>query len=138
MQVNETILKEIVDELLCGSKVYLHRDTGEIIAIPEIEDFMGLEDPWKEDRKKIKAARGKYLVFEQMKSWESFKIMEEFIDQLDNRRMADRLAIAIQKKRPFAHFNAEISDSGPYREQWFIFREQRYIEWVRGEWKGRI
>lgn len=140
MQVNETILKQIVDELLCGSKVYVHKETGEIIAIPEAAEdhYFGEENPWKEDQKKVDTEQGKYMQFRQMESWESYKIMERFIGQLDNARLADSLSIAIQKKRPFAHFNAEISDAGPYREQWFIFREQRYMEWIREQWESKL
>src|SRR6478609_7761537 len=138
MQVEESKLKQISEELLCGSKVFLHRETGEIITIHDVDLFLDEKDPWENDRQKVDAERGKYLEFEPMESRESYQIMQDFIDQLDDGRLADRLVNAIQKKRPFAHFKEEIDYSGPYREKWFLFRDQRYLEWTREQWEAQI
>lgn len=137
MQIDKNILRQIVEELLCDAKVYVHRTTGEVIAIPAgAEDtFMNEYNPWEEEQKKVDAASNDYLRFKQMGSREGYQIMEMFIDQLQNVALSQRLSIAIQKKRPFAHFNAEIHSSGPCREQWFQFREKQYMDWVAGQWE---
>lgn len=138
MQVEESILKEISEELLCGSKVFLHRETGDIITIRDVDLFLDETDPWEDDRRKVDVERDKYLEFNPMESRESYQIMQDFIDQLDDGRLADRLFNAIQKKRPFANFKAEIDHSGPYREMWFHFRDQCYLEWTREQWEEQI
>ena len=138
MIVEESILKQISEELLCGSKVFLHRETGDIITIRDVDLFLDEKDPWEDDRRKVDADRDKYLEFDPMESRESYQMMQDFIDQLDEGLLADRLVNAIQKKRPFAHFNAEVDDSGPYREKWFHFRDQRYLEWTREQWEAQI
>ena len=138
MQVEESILKQISEELLCGFKVFLQRETGDIITIRDVDLFLGEKDPWENDWQKVDAERGKYLEFEPMDSRESYQMMQDFIDQLDDGLLADRLVNAIQKKRPFAHFKAELDDSGPCREKWFQFRDHRYLEWTREQWEAQI
>ena len=96
------------------------------------------EDPWEEDRQKVEQDPGKYLAFEPMDSHESYRMMEDFINQLDDDKLAQRLLQAIEKKRPFAHFKNEIDHSGPYRDKWFEFRDQHYINWTRREWEMQL
>src|SRR3954466_830794 len=98
MQVDEAILKEISEQLLCGSQVYLHRETGEIVTIHDTDLFLDEEDPWEGERRKVNAAPGKYISFEIMDSRKSYQLMQDFINQLSDSQMADRLALAIEKK----------------------------------------
>ncbi|RYY99920.1 MAG: hypothetical protein EOO11_03360 [Chitinophagaceae bacterium] len=138
MQVDASILKRISEELMSGFNVFLHRETSEVVTIRDTDLFMDEEDPWGDDRKKVDTERDMYLEFEPMESRDSYRMMQDFINQLDDARLADRLANAIEKKRPFAHFKAEIDNSGPYREKWFQFRDQSYLEWAKEQWEAQL
>ncbi|RYY41262.1 MAG: hypothetical protein EOO08_02995 [Chitinophagaceae bacterium] len=138
MRVDESILKRISEQLLSGFKVFLHRETGDVVTIRDIDLFMDEEDSWGDDRKKVEADPERYLEFEPMESRDSYRMMQNFINQLDDAGLADRLANAIEKKRPFAHFNAEIDASGPYREHWFKFRDEQYLQWTREQWEAHL
>jgi len=52
-----------------------------------------------------------------MDSHESFKIMADFAENIDNARLQDRLINALNKSKPFRNFNWEIDNSGDYRQE---------------------
>ncbi|RYZ55187.1 MAG: hypothetical protein EOP49_03485 [Sphingobacteriales bacterium] len=70
------------------------------------------------------------MKIEPMGSSRSYRMMQGFIDQLTDSRLADRLATAIEGKKPFAAFTRIIDKADPGREQWFHFRDQRYQSWI--------
>jgi hypothetical protein len=70
---------------------------------------------------------------EKMDSHESFRLMEKFIDTVDNVPVHDRLEEALRRPKPFANFKFDIDNSGLYRQKWFDFKKLQMIEWVRGQ-----
>ena len=138
MNLDENVLKEIAQELESGFLAYLHKDTGEIIALPDEDRFMDYDEEFfREEKKKVKKEKKRLLKFTPMSSRESFWVIETFIRQVEDEAIRNRLEISIQKKRPFANFKDEIDASGPYREKWFAFRTSQYIEWVREQWESQ-
>ena len=68
-----------------------------------------------------------------MTSGGSFRIMKEFIETVEEKKLKERLLLAIQVQKPFAHFKSEIDNSGSERERWFEFKKQRPIDWVKDQ-----
>jgi hypothetical protein len=69
-----------------------------------------------------------------MDSTQAFEIMVAFAEQLDLKNpLKGRLISALGKRKPFREFRSLIDYSGPYRQQWFQFREARLIEWVKSQ-----
>ena len=62
---------------------------------------------------------------------ESIKIMADFMENIDNVRLQDRLINALNKSKQFRSFKWEIDNSGVYRQEWFAFKKTRYIEHVK-------
>ncbi len=58
--------------------------------------------------------------------------MEEFTKTVKDRGLQMRLIQAFQKKKPFAHFK-NIIDNSTYRQKWFDFKDEAYIEFAK-EW----
>ena len=85
---------------------------------------------WDKEFKAIRKAAGKYLEIEGMDSRDSFRVMEAFIDTVDDRLLQAKLTLAINQRRPFANFKLEIDNSGPFRDKWFEFKEKSLMEWV--------
>ena len=134
MQVSNEKLKEIADNLDTGFRCYFNIETQEIVTFPDEDRFPDMDtEDWKDDMKKVKKNRKKFKEIESMDSSESFKIMEDFIDSIDDETLKSRLTQAIEGYKPFANFQFQIDRSGPFREMWFAFKANKMIEWVNDQ-----
>ena len=122
---DQNIIKEIAQELDCGSDCYYSQNTKELICIPNA-DLMatGDEDYYKEvfkdDLEKVKSQKKDLIKFEVLKSFESFKIMEDFKNEIKEDHFKEKINEALNKRKPFQNFKYLI-DTSEYRENWFAF-----------------
>ncbi|HPB03038.1 MAG: UPF0158 family protein [Bacteroidales bacterium] len=128
MKVTSAQINEIAQMLEGGMFVYINRETFEMEFIPDLDDF-GDSELWEELHNKV-TEEWNSLVIEPMETWESFKIMENFIYELPDKKFQQNLIEILNRKRPFAHFKAAI-DNSDYRQQWFDFKEKMYEEYVK-------
>ena len=134
MQVSNEILDNIASEMQAGFTCYIHRDTLEVVAIPDKDRFFGMEmDAWKKDLEKIKKAKKKFIEIEKMESSRSFNVMAEFANFLPDCPTKIRLITALEGHKPFANFNLQIHHAADYREDWFKFRHAKIIEWISSQ-----
>jgi len=127
-------IKQIAEELDCGIRCYVNKETGEIVSVLDFESWQtDNRGPWEDVLNELEENWDKYLEIETMESYESFKIMAGFAESLDNRELRDSLINALNRKHPFQNFKWIIDNSGPYRQKWFDFKNQRLIEWVKGQ-----
>lgn len=121
---------------------YFNKDTNQLVAIPgDVDIDLDEEDnelyelePWYEDAKIIKAAPDSFIAIEAMTSAESFRIMEDFIETVDDQNLQRSLLYAIQMRKPFANFRDEINNAGEAeRERWFAFKRERLIDYVKDQ-----
>lgn len=122
-------LKKVVDELETGMKCYLHRQTSELIAFPDPDQFPDADD-WQQEMDEIEAHPDDYLEITPMSSRESFRVMERFVDTIDSQAFHNRLLYALDQPKPFRRFK-QLIDESEYRQQWFSFRESETIKWLR-------
>ena len=59
--------------------------------------------------------------------------MADFAENVDSIKLRESLINALNKKHPFQNFKWIIDNSGPYRQKWFDFKNQRLIEWVKDQ-----
>lgn len=139
MEVPKEILNEIADNLEAGFICYLHRDTFELVAIPDPDQHLYMEgDIWKEEMSKVRKNKKKFIVIEQMMPSDEFRVMADFVDSLPHNEIKIRLLTALEGQKPFANFKHQINNSGEYREQWFAFRRQKILEWIQNELRFEI
>ncbi len=134
MTLMEDQIKEIAENLDIGMRCFYHLKTGEIETIPNFFEggWIGQDtEPWQETLDKLDENWGEYFEFEKMTSHESFEIMADFAETVDNQKLQDRLFKALNKSKPFRNFKWEIDNSGEYREKWFEYKNQRMIEFVK-------
>lgn len=118
------IIKEIAQELDCGNDCYYNTKTEEIITIPNFsiisdnEEFM---ECFGADLKRIKKNTKDIIKIEVLESYECFKIMERFIDQLSNSLLKSELENILQNRKPIQIFKYRIENSD-YRQNWFNFK----------------
>ena len=119
------IINEIAQELDCGNDCYYNSKTGEIIAIPNfsnISDEDEFQECFKADLKKVKKNKADLIKIEILESFESFKIMERFIDQIPDEEFKTDLENILQRKKPFQNFKNAI-DNSDFRQKWFDFKK---------------
>jgi hypothetical protein len=127
-------IKEIAEELDCGMKCYINKETGEIKTVLNFESWQTDDkEPWEDVLNDLDENWDKYFEIERMESPESFEVMAGFAESVDSRELRDALIGALNKKHPFQNFKWVVDNSGPYRQKWFHFKNRRLIEWVNDQ-----
>lgn len=83
------------------------------------------EDPRDDDR---------WLFIEPIESSEALRIMEDFVDQCGDDRLARALGQALQQRKPFRRFKDALATYPAQREAWFAF-ERQAMESIARRWR---
>lgn len=130
MKLSKEEIKHIVDELDCGLEVHIDLDNNTIKSLPSKEDieYYKMQDDWGKDIDEVGSWENS-IKLEPLASWEKFEFMKDFIETLSDHQMQARLEVALEKRRPFAHFKAIVENS-EYRQWWFEYHNERYMKAV--------
>lgn len=130
-------IKEIAEQLDCGFSCYCNIKTNALLYVPHIENNLNTDlDAWAEDLEKIKKERRNYKTIDPPKSSDTFELMLRFIKTLpEDSKLRSILTQALAKRKPFQEFKFAIDNSGDYRQQWFDFKNEMLVEWVKSELK---
>jgi hypothetical protein len=132
IQLTNEQINEVADNLDCGFRCFINIKTGEVKEAPD-NFIVGDLGPWEEDLEDLEKNWEDYLEIDGMSSDDSFKVMADFTEEVDNPFIRERLINALNRSKPFRNFKRVIDDSGKYRERWFGFKHQRYVEWVKNQ-----
>jgi hypothetical protein len=131
IKIPEDIIEEIAGELEIGAICYYHIKTGELKSLPDPHRFDNIEDElWEEDSNEINENIDDYIEFENITTRMSFEMMSEFASTVKDKSFQSHLFNELQKSKPFSKFKNAIDNSVTYRNKWFEFKEQKFIEWV--------
>ncbi|MDR3245751.1 MAG: UPF0158 family protein [Prevotellaceae bacterium] len=127
------IVKQIADNLSVNSISFFNPDTLEVEGVyKDLFNEMIFDDYEDDEENEFGLTFMKWencVKIEPLESRESFQIMENFVNQLKSGKKADRLAQALNGRKPFANFNNVIHNS-EYREDWFAFRQKELEKYV--------
>lgn len=132
MNISKDKVKGIAGELEVGFIVYLNKITLETRSIRDMDELYGDTEYWEEELEKIEQEWDDYVVIDNMESWQSFEVMERFIEHVDDPGLQEELINALNRRRPFANFKNMI-ESSDYRQNWFEFQTQAYYEHVKDQ-----
>lgn len=130
MTLTDEHISEIAELLDCGMICFYHRPTGTIESYPDPDDLYFDPEPWQDIIDKIENNWSSYDRFEKMDSNQGFQVMENFAHSLTDINFRNRILNRLSKRRPFQNFKLLI-DSSDYRQAWFDFKKQAYIEFVK-------
>ncbi len=134
LKLTQDQIKEIAEELDCGMRCYINKETGEIKSVLNFESWNTDDrEPWNDVLNEIEENWDKYLEIDGMESHESFKVMADFAENVNSKELRNALIDALNRKHPFQNFNWVMDNSGTYRKEWFDFKNQKLIEWVRNQ-----
>jgi len=134
IKIKPEIIKRIVDELDCGFLCFYHKTTGELESYPDENSNPGFdEELWEEVMDKVSENLGDYLEFEPMRGNQSFRVMENFVGQIDHIPTHNKFIDALSRKKPFANFKNLLNYYPDLLEQWYVFKNEAYIEYVKDQ-----
>ena len=129
------IITEIAQELDCGNDCYYNSKNSDIVTIPnfsQISDEQEFQDVFGADLKKINEQKADFIKIEVLESFESFKIMERFIEQLSDQNFKSELQYLLLNKKPFQNFKHNIDHSN-FRQAWFDFKQSELEKIVKNQ-----
>jgi hypothetical protein len=91
-------IKEIAEDLDCGNKCYINKETGVMITTPDFNSGYADEELWVDDINELEENWDKYVEIDKMESHESFEIMADFAENVDSRELRDSLINALNRK----------------------------------------
>lgn len=95
---------------------WLDLESGALLFVSEADaPHEGNVDPRDDER---------WLRIAPVESFEVFRIMEDFVDQCDDARLADALAQALRQRHPFRRFKDRLLDQPAQRAAWFAFERE--------------
>jgi ABC-type branched-subunit amino acid transport system substrate-binding protein len=133
----QNVVRAIAQELDCGNECYYNMKTNEIIAIPDfsqIYDEEEFKEIFQEQLEKINQKKQNFIKIKILESFESFKIMERFIEQLNDQNLKLELQDVLQQKKPFQNFKHKIDPSN-FRQSWFDFKQNELEKIVENQLK---
>jgi len=129
-------IKEISDQLDCGFRAFYHKLSGELIFVPDIDKHYNIDtSAWQDELDKLDSNFFDYYEIEAMDARESFSVMADFAEQVSDTNLRNKLINALNRKKPFREFKFIIDNSGKYRQNWFDFKNNRYLEWTEDQVK---
>lgn len=128
MEMSDQMIKEIAENLESGLTCYWNKNTGELKAIFADEVWIDDDD---EDSTEMPFNSDDYIQFNVMESRESFDMMADFVDTVENVKIHRRLSQVLDEPKPFAKFKWELEKSEEYRQKWFDFKNNRYMDYVK-------
>ncbi len=131
----KNIVKEIAENLDCGNNCYYNSKTNEIVTIPNFSntsDEQELKEFFRDDLNKINNQKADFIKFEVLESFESFKIMERFSEQMTDEKFKLKLRDILEKKKPFQNFKNTI-DQSDFRQEWFDFKQNELKKIVESQ-----
>jgi len=134
VEIKPEMIKEIADMLDTGMVCFYHKTNGELEYYPDEFRNPGFDSElWDDVINKVEAHYGDYLRLEGMSSSESFRVMESFISDIDHIPTHNKFIDAISRKKPFRHFSDLLFYYPELRQQWFVYKNERYIEFVKDQ-----
>jgi len=127
--MEKAVIQKIAQELDSGFNCYYNSKNDEIIAIPNFSQFSDDEDfkeAFSDNLEKVENHKADFIKIETLESYESFKIMELFVEQLPDENLKSDLENVLANKKPFQNFKHKI-DNSDFRQNWFDFK-QRELE----------
>lgn len=130
-EIKPEMIDEIAEMLDAGMVCFYHKITGEMEYYPDEFRNPGFdEEVWADAINKVEENSDDYLRFEGMSSFESFKVMENFIAGITHIPTHNKFIDAISRKKPFRHFSDLLLYYPELRQQWFVYKQECYTAYV--------
>lgn len=132
------LVHDVAENIDCGLVCFINPETLEVEEIPkemvdglsyfsinpELENEEDEDDEDEDEQKFLHEDWENCITVEPRESSESFKIMERFVDEVNDKSLKNKLVNALNNRKPFANFK-NIVESSNYRKEWFAFKQHQ-------------
>lgn len=129
IKIEKSMLEFAFENHSFDTQYYLDIETGDIITK---SDEVFEEEI---DEEEIENNPERFYYIESIESRRSFKIMEDFIYTIDDKKIKDDLNDSINRKKPFRSFKDRLYNYPEIQERWYKFYEEELekimIEWLQ-------
>jgi hypothetical protein len=127
-------IKDIAENLDIGMRCFVHLKTKELKVIPDIDKHPDIDsEVWSAGIEEIENNLDDYVEIDSMDSRDSFRVMADFVDTVDDENLKEKLADSLDRPKPFQNFKFTIDRSGEYRDRWFKFKEKKLMDWIENQ-----
>jgi hypothetical protein len=129
------LVRDIAQRIDSGLVCYINPETLEVEDIPKslLDEGFDIGEGEEEDEMNLTHEKWeKCITVEPPVSHKSFAIMEDFVPEVDDKKLQNQLTSALNNRRPFANFK-NLIDNSEYRETWFVFKQNKLEEYVWNE-----
>lgn len=130
LKLEDTKINEIAQELDTGFLCFIHKQTLELVTLPDQDNPYFDPTAWDEPLDIVDKNPGDYVEIERMDGRSSFEVMEDFAEEVTDPEISRKLFRVLSRKRPFANFKYWVEEFG-IREDWFAFKQAALENWVR-------
>jgi len=133
--LKQNIVTNIAQELDCGFDCFYNFQTDEIVTTPNLSHIVNEDDfreAFRTDLEKIEKHKTDFIKIEVLQSFESFKLMEQFVKQLPDKNFKSELKNVLANKKPFQNFK-HLIDKSDFRQAWFDFKQKEIEKKVANE-----
>jgi hypothetical protein len=130
---------------------YLDTENGQVIVLSEeasryVEDdeYLNIRDlpDWQKDEIKVAEKilndqTDRYVNIPEKPSYESYEVMVDFTEIVEDELLRDKLNIALDGKGAFRRFKNVLKNYPDYEKKWFAFKSSRMEEEVT-DWLNAI
>ncbi|HEY8928383.1 MAG TPA: UPF0158 family protein [Mucilaginibacter sp.] len=134
VEIASEIIKQIAEELEMGMLCFYHKTDGSLEVYPDELSNPGFDEEfWEEAMEKVEENPGDYIAFEPMRSSEAFRVMKDFADGIGHIPTKNKFNDVLSQKKPFANFDNMLGYYPDLRQEWFKYKEERYIQHVKDQ-----
>ena len=130
-KIPDSVIRELSEYLDIGMICYVHNRTHELVFHPKVKD----EKMFDDIRAKILNSGSEYIKIEPMSSNDSFRVMTEFAEGIDDEELRAKLIRSLNHPKPIQNFMSEINYSGSYLQDWRDFKLMMTEAWVNTQFK---
>jgi len=131
--LSRDVIKDIAQDLEAGMNCWYHIPTAKVLSAPDRMKHDIEDELWEDTFNEIDEKMHECIAFECLETHEEFRIMQSFAEnEVYDKRLQERLFIALDNSKPFRHFK-DVIDNSDFRLAWFDFRTQWYMEYVQTE-----
>ena len=129
--LEQTQLKDIVEQQLMGMVCYVHQRTGQLVTFPDPDRFAEFDDQeWAAEIEAVKTDPEAYWKVVRMSNQEEFQLLETFANCETAEPLSSQLRTILSQAKPFRQFKEAVDRSSIYRQAWYRFREQGWLNWL--------
>ena len=131
IKLSQKQLLTIASDLEMGMRCFIQKDTGEVLAVPVLEDMFFDEDEEMEELlHPVKETPERYLEVARMPSVKMREVMLKFANEEEDPNFKQHLLDSLQGQRPFRAFKRAVSANVDYRQKWFVYKANCYRIWI--------